>query len=156
VLLWALILGTGALSAGESRIELRDGSVISGEVVGVGAGGYRIRSAALGEVQVRESDVLAIRPAQAGGTTAPGAGAEAGGQTGNLAAIQQQLMGNPQTMDSITRLKNDPGIAAALADPGFAQLILSGDLEALSKDPRFQHLMENPEIQAIVGQVLGR
>ena len=151
VLLW--MLAPGSVAAADSRIELRDGSVISGEVVSAANGVYRIHSANLGEIQVRESDVAAIRPG-ATGTATPGAPTGSDGRTGDLAAIQQQLLGNPQTMDSITRLQNDPGITAALADPEFARLILSGDLETLRNDPRFQRLLENPAIQAIVGQVL--
>ncbi len=43
-----LLAGSGQAAAGESRIELSDGSVIAGEVVAVEGGHYRIRSAALG------------------------------------------------------------------------------------------------------------
>jgi len=153
-LLGGLCIGLGPLSAGESRIELRDGSVIGGEVTAVGDGVYRVRSASLGEIQVRESDVLAIRP---GGSGTPAAAAtETGNQGSAFAAVQQQLLGNPQTMDAISRLQGDADVTAALTDPEFMRLITAGDVDKLRTDPRFQRLMENPAIQAIVEQVLGQ
>ncbi len=156
---WVLILVTGLVtvlvSAAENRIELRDGSVISGELIGIEGGVYRVRSRALGEVTVRESEVLAIRPATAE-TPAPAPSANTGGpQSSDLMAIQRQLLANPGIMESITRLQSDPAIQTALADPEFTRLILSGNLEALRANPRFQGLMENPAIRAIVGQALG-
>ena len=148
--------------AGESRIELRDGSVLRGELVSVSEGGYRIRSAILGEIQVRESEVIAIRPlgagADIGAARQPGA-LEIGGASGGagykdeLAAIQQRLAGDPGVMQAILSLQENPEIRAALADPAFAQLILSGNVATLSTDPRFRHLMENPAIQDILGRV---
>lgn len=153
-LLGGLCIDPGPLSAEESRIELRDGSVIGGEVIGVGDGVYRVRSASLGEIQVRESDVLAIRPGGSGTTAAPAT--DSGNQDGALAAVQQQLLGNPQTMDAISRLQGDAEVTAVLTDPEFMRLITAGDVEKLRTDPRFRRLMENPSIQAIVEQVLGK
>jgi len=156
---WAFSLVATPLAAAESRIELRDGSVISGDLLGVGNGAYRVRSAALGEMAIPESAVLAIRPASAAVPTSAGAApanplANPGSPPGDLAAIQQQLLGNPQTLEAITHLQSDPDIQAALADPQFMGLIMSGNVTALSSDPRFQRLMENPAIRALVGRVL--
>ena len=156
---WALILVAGLcaglVDAAENRIELRDGSVINGELVGIESGVYRVRSQVLGEVRVRESEVLAIRPTTAA-TSAPTSSANTAPQTGELAAIQQQLLANPGIMEAITRLQGDPSVQSALADPEFTRLILSGDLQALRTNPRFLSLRENPAIQAILGQALGR
>jgi hypothetical protein len=148
--------------AGASRIELRDGSVLSGELISVSEGAYRIRSSTLGEIQVRESEVMAIRPLGANGDVgnAGQLGAtEAGGTSGGasykeeLAAIQQRLGGDPSDMQAILSRQDNPEIRAALADPAFTQLILSGNVATLSADPRFRRLMENPAIQGILGQI---
>ncbi len=53
-------------------------------------------------------------------------------------------------MQAIMGLQGDPEIQAALADPALVRLILSGDLEALRADPRFQRLMGHPGIQGIL------
>lgn len=161
--LWLTALACPAV-AGESRIELRDGTVLRGELVSVSEGAYRIRSATLGEVQVHESEVMAIRPLGAVGDTgdAGHAGpAETRGASGgadyreDLAAIQQRLVGDPGTMQAILSLQENPEIRAALADPAFARLILSGDAATLSTDPRFQRLMADPAIQDILSRVQG-
>jgi hypothetical protein len=162
----ALILGAGVGNAAENRIELRDGSVITADLIGIVDGGYRVRSTALGEMTIPESQVLAIRPASAGAapgataatpaTAAPSPGAGTSPQAADLAAIQQQLLSNPQTMEAITRLQSDPDVQAALADPEFTRLIMSGNVEALRTNPRTQRLMENPAIKAIAGQAKGQ
>lgn len=148
--------------AGESRIELRDGTVLRGELMSVSEGAYRIRSAALGEIQVPESEVTAVRPMGAiGGTGSAGdwGAAEIAGASGEigyregLAAVQQQLAGNPGIMQAILSLQENPQIQAALADPAFTQLIMSGDLATLSMDPRFLLLMADPAIQGILGRL---
>ena len=145
----------GARAEGRA-IELRDGSVLIGELVGIGNGHYRIRTPMLGEIEVPESDVLAIRPAAA---TAPAAGNGAPGSPdlqGTIAGIQQQIAGDPALMSAVSALQSDPELQAALADPAFVQLVMSGNLTALSADPRFLRLMANPAIQAILSQAAGR
>jgi hypothetical protein len=154
---WLAGIATVA-SAGESRIELRDGTVLHGELVSAGGGVYRIRSPSLGEIQVRESDVVSLRPMGPEGanpSAAPTESAGTGDRQGELAAIQQRLVGDPDTLKAIMSLQDDPQIRAALADPGFAQLILSGNVAALRSDPRFQKLMEHPGIKGILGRVQG-
>lgn len=155
------LVGTPAAAA-ESRIELRDGSVISGELVSVGDGSYRVRSGALGEVSIPESQVLAIRPAGAPATlasapaSAPASAAAGTAPTGlDIGSIRQQILGQPETMEAIGRLQDDPQIKALLSDPELVRRIMSGDIEAIRSDPRFQQLLDNPSIRAIVSRFLG-
>ena len=154
-----LTLAGGLGTAAESRVELRDGSVITGELVGVGGGSYRIQSGTLGEVSIPESEVLAIRPAGAAAPTAAapsGTGAAEAPAGFDLGSIRQQLVAQPQIMEAINRLQSDPEVQSVLSDPELVRRIMAGDLEAVRADPRFQKLLENPAIQAIVSQALGR
>ena len=168
----ALALGllglSGMVAAAQSRIELRDGSVLTGELIGIEPGGYRIRTAALGELVLSESQVLAIRPTGAEGAGTPvSSGGGAGGTDSDavpeidevspdvLANLQHRLIGDAQIMSSIQSLQEDPELQAALADPAFTQAVLSGDLATLQQDPRFIGLIEHPVIQAIIGRVTG-
>ncbi|TCT21912.1 hypothetical protein EDC35_10310 [Thiobaca trueperi] len=144
-----LLAGGNPLLAGESRIELSDGSLITGELVGIDNGQYRIRSTTLGEMSVPESAIRSIQPPGSGGGIAPDVSAYGP----EIASIQQQLATNPGLMGQITALQNDPAIQAVLADPELTRLILAGDLERLRADPRIQRLMEHPGIQGIVGQM---
>lgn len=153
-LLWGL--GVAGLQAGESRIELRDGSVLSGELVGVANGRYRIRTSVMGEIEVSETDVLSIRPSAADGASNSAVTTGAADYSGDIAGIQRQLLGDPVMLSSITALQNDPELQSALADPAFVGLVLSGNVEALKSDPRFLRLMGHPAVQAIIGRMIGR
>ena len=152
---------TGGLQAGESQIELMDGSVVVGEVTAVHDGQYRVRSALLGEVSLPESSIRSLRP-RSGGPDAgseprsaygSGTGSDSSTYGGELTSIQQQLATNPDLMRQIQALQEDPEIKELLADPELPRLLMSGDLERLRADPRVQRLLENPAIQGIVGQV---
>jgi hypothetical protein len=151
-LVWLALVGAPA-AADPSRIELRDGSVISGEVVGFSGGHYLVRSPALGEISVDQSEIRAVRPE--GGPSA-GSGAESGSGYGSeIQSLQQQMVANPEIVKLLNALANDPEVRAALADPELMRLVTSGNLAALQHNPRFQSLMNHPEIQAIMGQVTG-
>jgi hypothetical protein len=155
----ALCLGLAqeaSVATGGRAIELRDGSVLMGELVSAGNGHYRIRTPVLGEIELPESEVLAIRSAP---TSAPNPVDPSLGATdlqGLMSAIQGQIVGDPSLAGAITALQSDPELQAALADPAFTQLILSGNLMALSGDPRFLRLMANPAIQSLLGRIGGQ
>lgn len=150
------LLGAASLAA-DSRIELRDGSVLTGELVGAGEGGFRVRTPVLGELDIPESEVLAIRPADPGSATPTDSGYAVGrGYQSEIAGLQQKMVGDPAIMASITALQTDPDLQAALADPDFARLVLAGDIQSLRADPRFMRLLEHPAIQGIVGQLSGQ
>jgi hypothetical protein len=151
-----LMLGHAGIAAEVRVIELRDGSLLQGELVGAGSGHYRIRTPVLGEIELPESEVLAIR--SAAGATPPSASAFTASPDlqGVMASIQQQMLGDPNLASAVTALQGDPELRAALADPAFTQLILSGNLTALGTDPRFLRLMANPAILAILAQIGGQ
>ncbi len=162
VLTLSATLVAAPAAAAESRIELRDGSVISGELVSIGDGRYRVRSSALGEVSIPESQVLAIRPAgaptalPAAPSVTPAPAAAGTAPTGlDIGSIRQQILGQPETMEAIGRLQDDPQIKSLLSDPELVRRIMSGDIEAVRSDPRFQQLLANPSIRAIVSRFLG-
>ena len=67
---WVLLIGLGLVgaAAGElSRIELRDGSIISGEVVGFADGRYLVESPALGRVTIDQAEIRSLQPGGAAG-----------------------------------------------------------------------------------------
>ncbi|MBK5966570.1 hypothetical protein CCR95_21460 [Thiocystis minor] len=154
-ILSVLLAGSGQVAAETSRIELADGSVLSGELVAIEGGRYRIRSAALGEILVPESEIRSIQPGGSASMPQPPASGIPGYGT-EIAAIQQQLASNPGLMGQVSALQNDPEIQAVLSDPELTRLIMSGDLERLRGDARIQRLMAHPTIQAIMGQMVGQ
>jgi hypothetical protein len=146
-LLVSLTLVGATATAEPSRIELRDGSVISGAVVGFSGGHYLIRSPALGEISVDESEIRAVHP---GGEASAGSGYRS-----EIQSLQQRMVANPEIVTLLTALANDPEVQAALADPELMHLVASGNLTALQRNPRFQSLLDHPELQAILGQMAG-
>jgi hypothetical protein len=158
-LLLAVALGCQAALAGPSRVELKDGSVLTGELVGYAGGIYTLRSPTLGEVRLEESGVLSVRPGVAGdpaGVDAPGG---LGGLrlppdlAGQVQATQQRLMSDPAVFGMIMALQNDPAIRAVLSDPAFLSLITSGNLQAIQGSPGFQELLQHPALRAVLEQV---
>lgn len=158
-LLLAVALGCQAALAGPSRVELKDGSVLTGDLVGYSGGIYTLRSPTLGEIRLEESQVLSVRP----GATGDPAGADAAGGLGGLRlppdlagqvqATQQRLISDPAVFGMIMALQNDPAIRAVLSDPAFLSLITSGNLQAIQGSPGFQELLQNPGLRAILEQL---
>lgn len=152
----ALLLAQGGLAAEGRIIELSDGSVLVGELMGAGAGQYRIRTPVLGEIELPESAVLAVRSTASAPPQALHAQPGLPDLQGVMAGIQRQMVGDPALMGTIAALQGDPELLTALADPAFTRLILSGNIAALGTDPRFLRLMANPAVQALIGQIGGQ
>lgn len=142
--------------AGEiSTIELNDGSIISGEVVSFDGSTWLIKSASMGALKIEAAKVVSIR-SQAGGREAPLRGASAGshGNTADIQAMQQSIMGNAQLMTMIMNLQNDPEVQAILQDPEIMQAVQAGDMNALMANPRFRRLMENTKVKEITREAI--
>ena len=151
VLLLCLLVTLPVVAAGARVVELNDGSTISGRIVSLHNGIYTIESNSLGRLQLDATEIRAIRtPGHSGG--------ERGGMAGGveLGTLQNTMVGNPTVMAQIMALQNDPQIRQVLADPEIARAVQSGDLNALSQNPKFLELLQNSRIQAIQGEMLGR
>ena len=86
---WVLLMGLGLVgaAAGElSRIDLRDGSIMSGEVVDFTDGRYLVESPALGRVSIDQSQIRTLQPGGAAGGGPEGYGAQ-------IRDLQQQRTG---------------------------------------------------------------
>jgi hypothetical protein len=152
---WVLLIGLGLVgaAAGEvSRIELRDGSIISGEVVGFADGRYLVQSPALGQVTIDQSQIRSLQP----GAPAGGDPSGYGGYGAQIMDLQQQLIGDAQIIGMITTLQSDPQVQAALADPEFMRLVASGNLGALQSNPRFKALMSSSRFRALQERMSGQ
>jgi hypothetical protein len=137
-----------AIVCAETRIEMLDGSTVNGKVVSFADGRYVITSPSLGKLEIDESEIRSIQP--------HGVKGEEVGYGAQIQSIQQQILANPRWVEMIMTLQSDPTLQAALNDPTFMHLIMSGDVEALKSDPRFLELLDNPTIQAVVSAVRAR
>ncbi|TVQ92351.1 MAG: hypothetical protein EA400_03815 [Chromatiaceae bacterium] len=139
---------TGLEAGGIVSFELRDGSIVSGEFLGIDAAGYRVRSPTLGVFDVPQSEVQRMQRGPPSVLT--GADARA-----DIAAMQRRLLADPEIQGRIFALQDDARLREALADPGILRALGAGDLEALRENAQFRRLLEHPGIRAIIERVEG-
>ena len=146
-----LSLFIGTTYAGEIKeIVLKDGSVISGEVVSLTSGIYTVKSDILGIIKLEESKVRIIQEkSSAGNTNASLSGSTAG----EVRSLQQKMMNDKEVMNLIQSLQNDPAFKKLLEDPAFMKAVNAGDVAALTADPRFVKLLNNPTVLEIQKKV---
>ncbi len=148
-LIAVLILAFIASSAlaGEIReIELKDGSVITGEVVSLSGGIYTIKSDSLGTIKLQESKVRAIRSKSAAVSAPTTTGAE-------VRSLQEKMLSDKEIMSRIEMLKDDEEFKKLLSDPAVLKAVQDGDLAALMANPQFIKLLSNPTVQEIEKKV---
>lgn len=147
-----IAISPGIAGAGDlTRFELDDGSVIVGEALGLADGVYRIRTPALGQIDVEASRIRRMERATGGS-----ADADDGNDHGErIQDMQRSLVGDPGIMESIIALQQDPALQRALQDPELMGLITAGNVQALREHEGFDELMDHPGIRAIIERIVG-
>ncbi|MBF0386232.1 MAG: hypothetical protein HQL20_00085 [Candidatus Omnitrophica bacterium] len=127
-------------------ITLKDGSTIQGKILGMEKGAYLIESAAIGELRVKESEVVLI--------TAPGAAPRENippaAESPDLQAVQARMMADPSLMAELQAIASDPEVMALVTDPAFMQAAQARDMAAIQANPRTAQLMNNPKVKALI------
>ena len=167
ILFLLALLGFPLLASGDTvrEIELTDGSILRAEVISMSNGAYRLRSDTLGEIEIPELRIKAIRspkveaaPPQRGpepemaSSTAirvPPALAPAPSAEG----LQQVFQQDPAAMEKILSLQDDPLVKSILDDADTMRAIEAGDLGTLLNDPKIRALMSHPTIQGLSGKL---
>lgn len=148
LMLFSVLFLAQEARAGEIRvIELRDGSVVTGEVVSLINGKYTIRSASLGTVLIEESKVRVIRPVSA--SAVANSGTPPDNMAGDVHVLQDKMMNDKEIMSKIQSLQNDPEFMKILEDPEVVKAVNSGDIAALMANPQFLKLMNNSVVRDI-------
>ena len=138
-LLFLFGISLGSALAGEIKeIELKDGSVIYGEIVSFSGGVFTLRSKGLGTVKIEESKIRVIR-----------SGTREGGKQGQIQQLQKRMMSDKEVVEMILSLQNDPDVQKILQDPEIMKAVNAGDMDALLSNPKFMKLLENPTIHEI-------
>ncbi len=135
--LFGISLGN-ALAGEIKEIQLKDGSVIYGEIVSFSGGVFTLRSKDLGTVKIEESRIRTIRSE-----------AREGGKQDQIEQLQQRMMSDEEVVQMILSLQNDPDVQKILQDPEIMKAVNAGDINALLSNPKFMKLLENPTIQDI-------
>ena len=144
------------------EIELIDGSIIRVEVLSMDGKTYRLRSDALGTIEMPEYQGKAIRsPGESlvrpqtaaephvGSSASPPATPVPTPSTNDL---QQALSQNPAAMNKIISLQNDPLMQQILGDENTMRAVQAGDLGAVMNDPKVRALMNHPTIRELSEQ----
>ncbi len=136
-------------------ITLKDGSQIRGELIGVGGGVYTIHTATMGDIKILVSQVASI----SNGAPVPQAQGSTPASDGNIdqkiQSAQSKLMNNPQMMQQVQAMAQDPQLMQLFSDPALVKAVMSHDVKAIEGNPKAQELMNNPKMRAIVEQMQG-
>jgi len=154
-----LMIWGNVLAEPMRQIELHDGSVISGEILSFANGIYTIESSSLGILEVEDAKIRVIRSPSAESTpsTTPALqqlnpalmtpNATMGGN--DLQSLQGLIMNNPETLNKVMSLQNDPEFQAILQDPEIMNAVMSGNFNVLMSKPQFMKLLENDKVKEI-------
>jgi len=66
-----------------------------------------------------------------------------------VSVIQEKMLNDPELMGLILGLQSDPEVQALLNDPSVLNAISSGDITALTGNPRVMRLLENARVKEI-------
>ncbi|WP_243372415.1 hypothetical protein [Geotalea sp. SG265] len=67
--------------------------------------------------------------------------------------LQKTLLADKEIVALILMLKDNPEVQALLQDPDVVSAVTNGDVEALTGNPRFLELLNNPQVQEIQKRV---
>jgi len=138
-----------------SVIELKDGSVITGEVVSFDGKVWIIQSGSMGTLKIEGAKVVSIRTRDAFKKESSGAvSGESTSGKADIKAMQQSIMSNEKIMAMIMNLHDDPDVQAILQDPEIMRAVNAGDVNALMTNPKFIRLMENTQVKAITKEAV--
>jgi hypothetical protein len=147
-----LIVGffLGVAEAGEiGEIELVDGSVVRGEIMSSEGSIYTVKTNTLGTVKIEASKIRTIRFKPSVKTERKTQGPTDTSTEADVKALQQLMLGDQELVRMILSLLNDPEVQGVLEDPSIIQAVDAGDISALTANPKFMKLLENPTIQDI-------
>ena len=145
-----LTFSFSAFPAENREIVLKDGSVISGEILSFDGTNYKIKSHSLGTVEISNEEIKVIRAA----SQTKSMDKQTSISRQNISSLQKQMLSNQDIMALINSLQNDPQVQGILADPQLMQAISSGDIQTLMNNPKFKKFLNNPTIKQITNQTI--
>ena len=146
-------MSSNAFASEPVQIQLTDGSMISGAIISFREGVYTLQSGSLGTIKIDESQIKLIRMDSHGTAPFQPANASNGSVDNTIQTLQKSMSQNPQIMEMIQTLQNDPEIQSLIQDKDIMEAVTAGDINSLMSDPEFIKIFENPSIQQIQKEV---
>lgn len=149
-----VFMSSSAGATGPVQVQLIDGSMISGEIISFKEGVYRLRSDSLGTIAVDEAQIKVIHMDSTGTAPWEPVNTSNGSMDSTLQTLQKSITQDPQIMEMILTLQNDPDIQGLLQDPAIINALSAGDINTLMSSPEFIKILEHPTIQHIQGEAI--
>lgn len=70
-------------------------------------------------------------------------------ESAQVQVLQEKMLGDADIMAQIQALADDPEMQALLGDQSVLDAVASGDISALTQNPRFMRIMENARVKDI-------
>jgi hypothetical protein len=173
-ILFLFCLRVDIVAASPKEIHLKDGSKIVGELVSFNQGVYTVKTENLGTVQLAESDVVSVLAEAAPQTAVVNSVVQPQGEPSvdmgalmasnpefaqQIASVQGQISQNPDMMQAVQGLTQDPEVVALVSDPAFVSELMAamnqGDPQAIANNPKVQKLLNNPNMRAAMQKIQG-
>ncbi len=143
--------------AQEKIIELKDGVVLQGKVLSKDSEFYKISTRTLGAVLVKDSDIVSIKAAppqsQTGDKKAQDAGPGKIDLQPDAQLYQENIINNPELLESMKTLSQDEELTELLADPEVKAAIMNHDVEFLRNNEKFQKFMNNELLHKVIEEM---
>jgi hypothetical protein len=159
--LFTFLLESSALAGKLSQIRLNDGSSIQAEVMSFSNGNYVLNSPSLGTFELSEDKITSIQMPGGNGSNRNSQSDFSGDDQSSPAVsssnldskvsqFRNQLTQDPETMQMIQNLQNDPSVKQILDDKELMQAINGQDLGVVAKDPKIKSFANSEAFQAIL------
>ena len=152
-ILISFVSGNAAASE-PAQIQLIDGSLVSGQITSFREGVYTLQSDSLGTIKIDESQIKLIRMDSHGTPPWEPVNAPNGSVDNTIQDLQKAMSQNPQIMEMIQTLQNDPEIQLLIQDKDIMDAVTAGDINTLMSNPEFIKIFENSSIQQIQKEIV--
>lgn len=135
-------------------ITLMDGTKVKGKIVSFANGVYTVNTSNLGNLTIKDSDVVNISAAGAPEAAATNSTANSTSSIqGQVNQMQNSLMSDPQMMEDVKNLLDNPEIMNMLSDKQFISDVMSYDPARIESNQKTKQLIENPEVQQLMEKI---
>jgi len=165
ILIAIMMCCSSSFAQTEKIINLKDGSMIKGQIHDFQNGIYTVDTPHLGQVHIYDADILNISapsenvptqdflPPMPSGKICPVGNADLMQQVQQL---QGDLMTDEAVLQDIEEILKDPEVMSILSDPNFMNDVFSYDPARMQGNEKMQKLMEDPAMQALMDKIYQR
>jgi len=129
----------------QKTISLKDGSTIIGEVIQLKDGVYTIKTSLLGEIEVKDEDILTISIAAESSSS--------NSLKNQVQQIQGDILNDEEIMEDIQNVMQDKEIMKLLSNPDLINDVMTFNEDKIRANESISDLMANPEIQNLINKI---